>query len=802
MSMKAKQMIDRSRWQVALMLMMGVLTFSGCHKETVTLQMGAQLEQPKYYDESVSDAKTYLSQEEYIYWESGDSIAVSKKHDNVTIVALTSGVNRQEAYFELELQSGDESNPMVAVYPASASALESGGSSNGQRLLYPATMPYRTADAGVDPDLTFGKNCFPMVAYATKDNGHGDYDDNRTFGFHAVSGIVRFQLFSSDVVEGKTVSSIDLISYPSAGSSYRQLSGAFTIRDINSNRPYLSPADAPSAEGDATAKITITNINQAIGHEAKSVGGQNGLLTFYVPLPALCGSANEQYPDNYVSYRLRMVVHANDGTKAEKIMNCKIRRNSIMKMPALDITGWVTDASADHGTLNVALVGNGTPLRPFQIYDTADLRKLRTAYNTNRSEARINGQRITKDTWIKVVRTDIVLDDANWTEPIHDFVGHFSCSSGNPVTAGIVNNSSTPLFDVISVDGYVDSVTVRSSQTVNYTSGTAFSPLCRTNRGHISNCVNQVNINASSANIAGLCITNEGTLHGCRNESLLSTDATHNVAGICLDNQGTVMACVLLERARLNGGQVAGIAHKNQGVVQQCYATLSTLVATGNWGGIVYNNTNTGNVYACYVMGNLLTQGSFGGMVNTNSGYVITCRNLMHTLSGLNYVGGLVGTMTDGEMRNCFIGNESCNITTGTGSVSVGGMVGKLSGGSVLNSYSLARVSLGHTQSNGSHVGGAVGSMSGGTVQVVYVYDELSKTFCGSYTAGTLAACYAYDAQASMVQSIVKDNGTLKVGDSTLSSVLQTQQGVCLGSESRYLQWNNSGIPGLITNAK
>ena len=724
------------------------LLLSSCDPEyeMVTIDMGAYMEQP-YSD---SDSKNYLVNEEFIYWEEGDRIAVSSESDNINIGTLRFGAGTPTAFYRLTIPvdaDGDAYGAYAAVYPyeAGAKAMTKGGGTT-QRLDYPDTMPYRAG--ATNADFTFGQNCYPMVAYSYASRRTAwdpeDSTSHDTLGFHSVSGILRLQFYAA-TGQSRTIKEIEIESY---GANRKQISGLFDIKRINYYNPYLVPAGTD----DKKYTIRITNVNQTLGRDSK-----DGLFTFYLPLPAQTGKENGSgHSDtNYTGYRLKVKLVTTDGYKSEKVLNAKIRRNAITMMDALEINGWAQVSSDAHGSSNVQVVGNGTALRPFQVYSVDDLVKIRNAYNAG-DAGRINGQRITENTYIKVVRTDIILNTENWTAGINNFKGHFRCSSGSPTAAGITNNSHVPLFQSISSQGSVDSVTVKGT-IADYESGAPFSPLCNVNQGVMRNCVNQVNVTSKNAHIAGICVSNSNLITGCRNEGNLkkhdASTTTINVAGICLNNNdgAVIRASTTLTRALLQGDNVAGVCMNNNsgGMVRDCNTIISRTTQTSNWGCIVFYNNSGANVQNCYAAGILSTSGSVGGIVNVNRGNILGCRNQMSLIVGLDRVAGIAATMESGEIRNCFQDGFG-NVTTQDGPVTCGGLVAIMSGGTMSNCYSTFQCTLGHAQP-GSHVGGAVGVVTNSsTIENVYVYDGVGKVFYSSITSpATLTNCYSYSEQGT-----------------------------------------------------
>ncbi len=743
-----------------LPLLSAVLLFGACKKETVMLNLTAHLEQPT--PEEGSDAKNYLYNEEFIFWELGDAIKISGAGN----AGKTFEMNRQESVGSTNAMyvgnaEIDGSGSLKAVYPASSYVDD-----EINTIKYPATMVYRDVDVnGVSPDHTFGKECFPMVATFDVQNGSGYAD------FHSVSGLVRFHLYST--TQTATISSIEFTSITAnstSGTAYeaRQLSGNFTVEDIDKNAPYLTG----TSTADDDKSITITGIGKSIG---------NGeYLTFYLPLPATtAGTVGGTSAANRTYYALRMKVTTTDGNTFTKTMGVQVQRNTMMKMQALDITSW--DATTDDGTTQggatIGLVGNGTQERPFQIYTGADLKLVRDSFNSEypgKQKVVINGKTVTRETYFKIMRSDIVLgqDDiaatatepaqVKWESGIKGFKGHMTGSMSNATQFGITNNSHAPLFDSISADGNLHYITVRCDGTLTYSGTADFSPLCITNDGTMDNCHNRANVTASQASVAGLCVTNKGRITSGANEGLLTaTNENKFAAGHCLYNHGTlqgfsiasanvrainsagvcyrnysgaeVLDCV--EAVQLtNFGETGmtvtagGIVHTNEGTVRNCRVNGLLELVDGNEcaiGGIVFRNTGT--VDNCIVTLALHNAHTLGGIVKENEGTITNCGvQLGATLTATHLVGGIVAELEAGSVMNCYnkgqVGSASAETSEGT----FGYIVGKM-GATSTSTIELNNVytSVGETP----HFYGSVENDNNATITLTNCYGLVAQTY-------------------------------------------------------------------------
>lgn len=708
-----------------MLALLSLAVLSSCEKEK-KLSFGVEMEQP-----SDPDSKTYLGHaEEWMYWENGDDmycwvVGYSQRQG----FDLASGHQSLTATFVSDdaatIAESDNDKEVFAIYPKdSYGSLDNSG--NGT-LIFPAVQPYR--NEAQHPDSSFGRGCMPMVAYGAGGLKEGLY-------FHVVAGMLRIQLFSSAAVGDKKISQIK---FTEISDSPQPISGAFTINGIKTYRPYLSGGSVT----DETRSITISDINQTVG--------SNKLLTFYLPLPAVGG------PTAYTRYKLKMEVLTSDNKYYTKKLEADIHRRNITFLRAVDLSKW-EDAPSDGtttGLTDVHLVGSGTKDRPFEIYSSAELIQVRDAFNSAASSKAapviINGLTVTADSYFQISRSDIKLTTENWNSGIKNFTGHMYFASNQAVYAGITNESNVPIFASIGDHGVVERLNVKGTH--NYRGSGDFSPFCAVNNGTIIDCHNQCAVTAQfSQNLAGICVTNNGTIKGGANEANLISTALGggNVAGVCLTNNGTIQGNFTLSSALPKGNNVAGICYTNNGTVKDCQLSANAyqLNATGNWGGIVFDNLGTidNSVSSGTVI--FTTTGSIGGIANSNSGTIKNCSNRINRIEGKSgSTGGICGTMTGGKIYNCFsaasatvVGYQRATSVSAEYGGNAGGIVGMLTGGNVVNCYNRSTVS------NATNAGGIVGVISFG--YVANCYNGNSKNFCGgtmrdvALSAHLLANCF------------------------------------------------------------
>lgn len=753
------------------------------------------------------DGKNFLLNEHFLVFEPDDEVLLWKDSTNYAL-AHSSSEGRtvqlwgSEAHDSRGYSYRDNNNDkydfttdeLYGVYPSSAMMSGTGGEHPIDKVSttnlkpepiinYPSSWNYRADDKS---DFTFGKEAFPMVAYRA---GNGN------IGFHSVSGIARIQLFSVS----SAASEIQSIKFTEVGNEHesvsKQISGSFTVKGIKTEHPFVEGNDKTPSE----SSIEICGIGKQVS--------ETNLLTFYLPLPATKSGYNESV--TVENYNLRMVVSNKDGNTFTKDFSVDIRRNCITMVPAIQIKGWTASAEGD-----VHLVGCGTKARPFQVYTFDELVKVRDAYNAQNGT--INGQALTENTYIAIVRNDITLDDPYntsssdkhnqwnshgvWSVGIKDFKGHLVMRSNHPTLHGICNNSRIPLFESVTSLGHVDSVSIRGGFVKETEMVNNYSPLCWTNEGTMNNCVNLCHAKMKG-NMAGICITNSGTLNGCRNEGKLEDMSTADgtrLAGICLDNSGTVQNCVAIVSGVLSTRNTAGgLVHTNTGMVRSSYVNLNNTSGKGHLGGLVYQNDS--KVQNCYVNGSFSTLTSYGvgGIAYVNAGYIVDCRNEMLSLKGSKCVGGIAARMTGGEIRNCCLRGPG-NITTNTDQVECGGLVGYMTGGMIENCYNVFNCHLGHSN-QGSTVGGAVGRIettSGDNpgVSLFNVYASFDVKFCGAET-GTIEYIKCYSPKGTALEPSAKSR-TISKEIIKIAKEQNTNKVYVVGGNKNFADYLNAAISG------
>lgn len=727
---------------VALVLM------TGCRHdlELVPVVFTATLEQPTNDDGS----KIYLDNERWIYWEVGDEISIAGDNSSAAatgrLINASFDADRFNGVFTTTLE--DAATYFLGLHPMDSRNVIAGHAGQADftaKIYLPDTQTRRTDERG---DLTFDKQIYPMVGWYGDTGG-----DTANLDFHALAGIVRLNLFNLSG-DQKTLKQIEITSEDN-----RQLKGLFNVNDYKIEDPYLTP-------------LENTTVNQTVILYC----GENGLPfsasylhTFYLVLPALHGRGDT------ANYYLSMKVIATDNTYMIKKFRVPVRRTGLTNMQAMGITDWSDGSDAsDNGAGTPGLSGCGTQSRPFKVYNINDLTYMRDCYNVGGGTGTryINGQPITENTYITLMRSDIELTNENWEVGIKNFVGHFNTVS-NMSNPGIIDHChNAPLFESIGVNGEVDGITLKSAVTFS-THGTGVSPFCNTNNGTIRDCVITTIPGSADKNIsmdapfAGICVHNLGTIEGCRFQSKVELGNGENFAGICIENSGTVKGCQLASVALTldaSGTTAAGICYSNltDGTVCDSYFAADVANSSIDWAGIVFENSGT--VEHCYfsATGHIYTSEDAAGIVMNNTAGKVNYCWVAGPMRGVN-ISGIVQNLSGGQVINCFNSHNAMITLTDANSVG-GGLVGSMSGGSIENSYVYDITMMRLVMS--AVMGGIVGSGTGGTINNCYDY-ESSHTVYGNVSSGvTINHSYIVAGSQSGVTSISAASATDATGTS------------------------------------
>ena len=153
--------------------------------------------------------------------------------------------------------------------------------------------------------------------------------------------------------------------------------------------------------------------------------------------------------------------------------------------------------------------------------------------------------------------------------------------------------------------------------------------------------------------------------------------------------------------------------------------------------------------------GQIYTSKGVGGIVRNNIGAssLVDYCWVAGPLQGRT-VGGIVDSLVNGEVRNCF-NNTSAMITVTSASSVGGGLVGYVKGGQVNNSY-VNEITIIPRNVN-AVIGGLAGVVTGGTFSYCYSYEDFN-VFYGTSTAATYTQCYLVDGSQANITSIGSSN--------------------------------------------
>lgn len=724
---------------IAIPLFLASLLTVSCEKEiqkTMKVDFTATMEQP------ASDSKVYLQNEQWIYWERYDVISIgsNKSTDEPPALASLAGVGVDDfedynaTFTSYDLPEGSEN--FMALHPASeynrivsANPSGNGNTFSKVQIYLKPEQSYRTDERG---DYTFDKQVLPMVAWY----GDGWNHSAPNLDFHNLAGIVRLQFYNSTGQNYK-ITSIEITS------DDKQLCGMFRVDNRYSFNPHLYPLNT-AANGENIRKLTLTMPEGGLEFD------QDSLRSFYLVLPALHGM------DTATNYSLHVTVHATNDVhnySFSKTLTASIRRNGITYTRAIGVTNFAAEATT------AGLVGNGTQDRPFKIYSAAELKIVRDSFASPRGgKVHINGQEVTKDTYFRIMRSDIVLTEINWPGGINNFKGHMTYYSNAPgVTHGITNRSLQPIFQIISNEGVVEGLTVKCDYLVTVT-GSNYSPFCGTNNGKIIDCHVTTppasSMTFNGALFAGICLTNNKTIKN----STCSVQGTFgsNFAGICNynDNRGTIEGCIASSplSVTFSGANrtAAGIVYENHGTVKDSYFDTHYTASAHSWGGIAYTNESTGSIEHCYMsVSAIVHAATVGGIVCINNGNVDYCWS--HGELRGTKVGAIAATVSSGRLVNCFVDDPLCVITLlASGSPHyAGGIAAELTGGSIDNCFAYLH-HIARNDNTGVY-GALVGSITGGSINNCYSREAYSDTprFYGSKSGGTFSRCWIVSSTAA-----------------------------------------------------
>ncbi len=148
-----------------------------------------------------------------------------------------------------------------------------------------------------------------------------------------------------------------------------------------------------------------------------------------------------------------------------------------------------------------------------------------------------------------------------------------------------------------------------------------------------------------------------GRLNGTVDNLILddiSINGTGSYVGGAAGNNyyGIISNCYVTGSIVGLGNYVGGLAGRSYGNISNCCNESNISGSYQSTGGLT--GDNSGRVMKSYSTGNVEGRSAVGGLVGNNYGTIVNSYSTGDVSSSNNYVGGLVGTFTSGDMSNCY----------------------------------------------------------------------------------------------------------------------------------------------------
>lgn len=222
--------------------------------------------------------------------------------------------------------------------------------------------------------------------------------------------------------------------------------------------------------------------------------------------------------------------------------------------------------------------------------------------------------------------------------------------------------------------------------------------------------------------------------------NIIGTDRNLTFGGVFDGNDHTISNLSLRTTHQWYTGLFGCVSGeiKNLGLIN------SDVFAQGDYVGSLLGSLEQGLVTSCYVEGASVSGNNYiGGLVGSTSGRITYCYST-GTVSGNIYVGGLVGLVDDSTVNSCY---SRANVT---GNLEVGGLAGMTHDETsvISNSYATGSVK------GGTYAGGLVGQVERGRAYKSYSTGSVSgDQYVGGFTGfirvlGSAIHCF-WDTQTS-----------------------------------------------------
>ncbi|WMW23121.1 PGF-pre-PGF domain-containing protein [Methanolobus mangrovi] len=263
------------------------------------------------------------------------------------------------------------------------------------------------------------------------------------------------------------------------------------------------------------------------------------------------------------------------------------------------------------------------------------------------------------------------------------FTGDFNGNGHSILNLTVYETTNYAGFFGVTIGANIYDLRVEASSDGVVTTGGYAGVLIGDNYGTVTNSSATGNATVSLNYAGGLVGTNNngGTLSNCYATGNV-TGASY-VGGLAGENANTGSVSNSFATGNVTGASnyAGGLVGYNLNTISNCYAN-SIVTGSGEVGGLVGENGNTGTIGNSYATGDVTGSGdSVGGVLGKNWGAISNCYATGNATTGSQYVGGLVG-------QNAGSATVSKSFATGTATgTSNGGLVGYLSGGSVTDGY-------------------------------------------------------------------------------------------------------------------
>lgn len=331
-------------------------------------------------------------------------------------------------------------------------------------------------------------------------------------------------------------------------------------------------------------------------------------------------------------------------------------------------------------------ISSGRDITHIWVSSGEQLKNIQTYYKTETDAGRTTGI-LGYNFALKndINASDVSGYEAIGTNSANGFTGTFDGRGNRIIGLKVENaNGNAGIFDTIGTNGVVKDVNIYSG---TFTGTTTAGAVAGVNSGRIEGIVtfgNTVtatgdNGNASTSNAGGIVgVNNSGTFENNANDGEL-TGGIYDVesTGSVIAGSSTAVAGGLV------GTNNGGLANSfSDSAVTVKVDNQNPVTTTGGLGGVVGVNTEKGNVQYVDSLG--VTNGgatgssNIGGIIGTNNGNMYSGYN-ESIVSGANNVGGIIGTNAEGKKVENVV-----NATGVEGKDNVGGLVG-VNSGSVTN---------------------------------------------------------------------------------------------------------------------